>query len=86
MNDAPFEAYIRLVKKDKESGELVLLSGATFKIKKAEDTAYVEQKVGDKKISEFVTDDTGTITTPLKLKFGDYEVTEIKSQKRELCK
>lgn len=79
MNDAPFEAYIRLVKKDKESGELVLLSGATFKIKKAGDTAYVEQKVGDKKISEFVTDDTGTITTPLKLKFGDYEVTEIKA-------
>lgn len=79
MNDAPFEAYIRLVKKDKESGEVVLLSGATFKIKKAGDTAYVEQKVGDKKISEFVTDDTGTITTPLKLKFGDYEVTEIKA-------
>ena len=79
MNDAPFEAYIRLVKKDKESGQIVLLSGVTFRIKKQGDTSYVEQKVGDKKISEFVTDDTGTVTTPLKLKYGDYELTEIKA-------
>lgn len=77
LNDAPFEAYIRLVKKDKESGETVLLSGVTFKIKKAGSDTFVEQKVGDKKISEFITDETGTVTTPLKLKYGEYEVTEI---------
>ena len=107
LNDAPFKAYIRLVKKDMESGETVLLSGVTFRIRKGhsesieseddavEDTAedkaderntetteeysYVEQKVGDQKISEFVTDETGTVTTPLKLKYGDYEVVEIKA-------
>ena len=77
LNDAPFKAYIRLVKKDKESGETVLLSGVTFKIKKAGSDSFVEQKVGDKMISEFVTDETGTVTTPLKLKHGEYEATEI---------
>ena len=96
MNDAPFKAYIRIVKKDAESGEIVLLPGVTFKIRKGhsvkgaesstgtsasadakDNFSYVEQKVGDKKISEFVTDETGTVTTPLKLKYGDYEVVEI---------
>ena len=98
LNDAPFKAYIRIVKKDAESGEIVLLSGITFKIRKGHsaegaesstDTSasaeakdnypYVEQKVGDKKISEFITDETGTVTTPLKLKYGDYEIVEIKA-------
>lgn len=100
LNDAPFMSYIRIVKKDAESGETVLLSGVTFKIRKGHseqskaadagtgssadaggtnDFSYVEQKVGDKKISEFITDKTGTVTTPLKLKYGDYEVVEIKA-------
>lgn len=79
LNDAPFKAYIRFIKKDKESGEIVLLPGVTFKIRKAGTEEYVEQKVGDKRISEFVTDETGTVTTPLMLKYGDYEVTEVKA-------
>lgn len=77
LNDAPFKAYIRIVKKDAESGKIVLLSGATFKIKNVETDAYVEQKVGDKKVSEFITDETGTVTTPLMLKHGSYAVEEI---------
>ena len=79
LNDAPFESYIRFVKKDRESGETVLLPGVTFQIKKAGTDTYVEQKVGDKKVSEFVTDETGTVTTPLKLKYGKYEVAEVKA-------
>lgn len=77
LNDGPFKAYIRFVKKDAETGKTVLLPNVTFKIKKAGTDEYVEQKVGDKKISEFTTDETGTVTTPLKLKYGDYEVEEI---------
>lgn len=79
LNDAPFKAYIRFIKKDKESGETVLLPGVTFKIRKSGTEEYVEQKVGDKRISEFVTDETGTVTTPLMLKYGNYEVVEIKA-------
>lgn len=79
LNDAPFKAYIKLVKKDAETGDIIQLAGATFKIVNAQTGEYVSQKVGGKEISEFVTDETGTITTPLKLKYGEYEVEEIKS-------
>lgn len=80
LNDAPFKAYIRIVKKDKESGETVLLPGVTFKIRKAgTEDDFIEQKVGSEKISEFITDGTGTVTTPLRLKYGEYEVTEIRA-------
>ena len=79
LNDAPFKAYIKIIKKDKESGEIVCVSGATFKIRKAGTEEYVEQKVGDKQISEFTTDETGTVTTPLMIKYGNYEVVEIKA-------
>lgn len=77
FNDAPFKAYIRIVKKDAESGNTVLVPGVTFKIKNTDTGEYVEQKVGNKKISEFTTDETGTITTPLQLKYGNYAVEEI---------
>lgn len=77
FNDGPFKAYIRIVKKDAENGNTVLLPGVTFKIKNTDTDEYVEQKVGDKKISEFTTDETGTITTPLQLKYGNYAVEEI---------
>lgn len=77
FNDGPFKAYIRIVKKDAENGNTVLLPGVTFKIKNTDTDEYVEQKVGDKKVSEFTTDETGTITTPLQLKYGNYVVEEI---------
>ena len=77
FNDGPFKAYIRIVKKDAENGNTVLLPGVTFKIKNMDTDEYVVQKVGDKKISEFTTDETGTITTPLQLKYGNYAVEEI---------
>ena len=77
LNDAPFKAYIRMVKKDAESGNTICLSGVTFKIRNTDTDEYVEQKVGKDKVSEFTTDDSGTITTPLKLKYGNYQVEEI---------
>lgn len=77
LNDAPFKAYIRMVKKDAESGNMICLSGVTFKIRNTDTDEYVEQKVGKDKVSEFTTDDSGTITTPLKLKYGNYQVEEI---------
>lgn len=77
LNDAPFKAYIRIVKKDAESGRTILLPNVTFKIKNTDTDQYVEQKIGDKKISEFTTDETGTVTTPLRMKYGNYEVEEI---------
>lgn len=77
FNDGPFKAYIRIVKKDAENGNTVLIPGVTFKTKNTDTDEYVVQKIGDKKVSEFTTDETGTITTPLQLKYGNYAVEEI---------
>lgn len=77
VNDAPFKAYIRIVKKDAVTGNTVLLAGASFRIKNTETGSYVEQ--GREKTSVFTTDSTGTVTTPLELKYGSYEVEEIKA-------
>ena len=79
FNDAPFTAYIRLIKKDEETGKEVLLPDTTFKIRKIGEEDYLTQKLGDKYITEFKTDESGTVTTPLRLMYGDYEVTEIKA-------
>ena len=77
VNDAPFKAYIRLVKKDAVTGETILVDGASFRIKNTKTGSYVEQ--GREKTSVFATDSTGTVTTPLELKYGSYEVEEIKA-------
>ena len=50
LNDAPFKAYIRMVKKDAESGNTICLSGVTFKIRNTDTDEYVEQKVGKDKV------------------------------------
>lgn len=80
LNDAPFEAYLRMVKKDAISGKTVLLAGTTFKIKNLDSGEYVEQKVGLlNKVSTFTTDETGRVSTPLKLACGHYQLEEIKA-------
>ncbi len=77
FNDAPFETYIKLIKKDEESGKEILLKDTTFKIRKVGQTDFIRQKLGNTYIEEFKTDETGTVMTPLKLMYGDYEVVEV---------
>ena len=79
INNRLAEAYVRLVKKDAQTGKTVLLSDVSFKILNAATGEYVTQKLGDKKVDTFITDETGTVTTPLKLPAGNYEVVEIKT-------
>ncbi len=76
-NDAPFQAYIRLIKKDVDTGEIVLLGGTTFKIRNTDTGEDVTMKVGSTYVSTFTTDESGMVTTPLKLSAGNYEVYEI---------
>ena len=53
FNDGPFKAYIRIVKKDAENGNTVLIPGVTFKIKNTDTDEYVVQKVGLRKSVSF---------------------------------
>lgn len=77
INDAPFKSYVKLVKQD-EDGKTVVLNSATFQIYDESGNAVI-QKVGDKYIDKFTTDESGTVTTPLKLEAGIYTIDEIET-------
>lgn len=80
LNDAPYESYLRIVKKDQESGRTILLAGASFKIKNLDTGEYVKQKIGFLNYqTTFTTDKTGTVSTPLKLASGHYQIEEIQA-------
>jgi hypothetical protein len=77
LNDAPFESYIKLVKKDAKSGELITFSQASFQIYDSEGKV-VKQKIGNTYIDTFTTDETGSVITPLQLPAGKYYIHEVK--------
>lgn len=82
MNDAPFKALVKAVKIDKDTGKTVLLPGTTFKIKNLSTDEYVGQWVFfpvPHYVTEFVTDASGTFTTPNTLMPGKYRLEEIKA-------
>lgn len=106
INNEQLETYVKLVKKDKDTGKIVTLNNATFQIKVAEDIydrgngkilykkgEVIKQKVGSTVYDSFTTnadniivpdnsynnsnDEQGTVTTPLMLEVGSYEISEI---------
>lgn len=78
LNNAPFKAYIQLIKQDADTNANVIFDSAAFQIKDIEGKA-ISQKVGDVHIDTFTTDETGTITTPLMLEAGTYFIHEVKT-------
>lgn len=106
INNEQLETYVKLVKKDKDTGKIVTLNNATFQIKAAEDIydrgngkilykkgEVIKKKVGSTVYDSFTTnadniivpdnsynnsnDEQGTVTTPLMLEVGSYEISEI---------
>ncbi len=75
--EMPYEAYLRIRKLDKSTRKTILQPGASFKIRDLNTNEDVVQKYEGHEISEFKTDETGEVTTPLKLCEGNYEVREI---------
>ena len=76
FNDTPYEAYVKIVKKDSVSGKTILLPGVTFKLYDIANDEYVTQKLGRDRIDTFRTDADGITETPLKIASGDYELRE----------
>lgn len=81
FTDESFKAYIKIIKKDSETGESILKNHASFKIWSYEDEAYVVMKTTDKKgketeIDTFMTDDAGELQTPEPLFPGKYRIDE----------
>ncbi|MDY6034492.1 MAG: SpaA isopeptide-forming pilin-related protein [Bulleidia sp.] len=92
ISNLPKEYYLRLVKKDAETNQIIDYHSAGFKIKD-EMGNYVSQRVGDQVYDTFqtsskldtqypkgtfcISDQLGTITTPLKLAPGKYTLEEV---------
>lgn len=78
--DAAFEAMIKVIKRDKATGQDVALAGTAFKIYDMDDQAYVVQTTitDGKKVQTdtFVTNDEGYLITPETLHYGTYRIEE----------
>ena len=72
-------SYVRLVKKDAETDKTITLSNTTFKILDLSTNETLKQKVGDKTIEEWTTNESGEFVLPLEVKAGSYKLIEIKS-------
>lgn len=72
FNNTLKKSEIKIIKKDAETKKTIPLSGFGFKIRKS-DGSFV---TADKK-AVFYTDNTGTITLPIKLTYGKYQLVEV---------
>ncbi len=72
FNNTLKKSEIKIIKKDVETKKTIPLSGFGFKIRKS-DGSFVTV---DKK-DVFYTDNTGTITLPIKLTYGKYQLVEV---------
>lgn len=76
LNDK-FMSPLKLVKVDSETGKNVLVPGTVFKIKNVDTGLWLSQTTHN--ITEFVTDETGEVLLYDQLRFGNYELYEIKA-------
>lgn len=82
FDDRPFEFLLKIVKKDAQTGNVVLKAGASYQIYDCDRKAYIEQAVHypkEEKIRVFSTNDEGYLVTPGELKSGTYRIEEVKA-------
>lgn len=79
INNRNFTSYVKLEKRDSETGKLITLNNTSFKIKTADTGEYLSQKVADKTYSTWKTSDKGYIQLPLEVKAGNWILEEIES-------
>lgn len=77
VNNAPFKAWLRLIKED-EKGQKITLSHATFKLKD-KDGHFIKQKVGLNEKDQWETNEQGIAVLDNMLVQGEYTICEIKS-------
>jgi len=91
--DPEFEAKLQIVKKDADTGEIIKIEGAGFKVLNVATNTYVEQTIfelnpenpeeiiGSYKTDTFYTDAEGSVTLPETLECGSYKVVEVTAPK-----
>lgn len=82
INDSVLTSYVKIVKKDAETGNIIPVSGIGFMVWDCANNAYVSQKINypsEMTLDIFYTDETGTLMLPNELAYGDYELHEVQS-------
>ncbi len=79
--DEPVEMYLRIVKKDSITKDIVAIEGARFKVWDIENKKFVSQMIypSGQYIDEYETNENGNLILPYKLEAGEYIVYETKS-------
>ena len=81
-NDLPFESYIKIQKKDKESGKYVTYSNTTFSLYKLNEESGIWEiqqcKIGNNYYYEWTTNEDGIARTETKMAAGKYKIEEVK--------
>ena len=79
INNAPYEAFIEIVKKDAETGKVIPAAGIGFKVRNTDTGEYIVQHINyptPTDIDIYYTDVTGKLMMPEKLPYGNYEIIE----------
>lgn len=82
FDDRPFQFFVKIIKKDSQTGRPVLKNSASYKIYDVNAGKYVEMIIRypkEEKISVFQTNEEGYLLTPEQLKSGTYRFEEIKA-------
>lgn len=80
VQDPRDERKLKIVKKDSETGNIIPLSGATFRVWDVAANQYISQTINyptETQINEFVTSSDGTLILPEGLIPGEYELEEV---------
>ena len=82
INDAVKKSFVKIVKKDAETGNIIPVSGIGFKVWECANSEYVSQKINypsEMILDTFYTDESGSLMLPNELAYGDYELHEVQS-------
>lgn len=81
IEDKEIFAPLQVIKLDESTGNVIAASGATFKIvdQDGNDVEFTSYSPNKKIFTEFTTDENGQYTLPEKLKYGKYQLVELKA-------
>ena len=82
LNDAVKKSFVKIVKKDAETGNVIPVSGIGFKVWDCANSEYVSQEIyypSEMILDTFYTDESGSLMLPNELAYGDYELHEVQS-------
>ena len=82
LNDAVKKSFVKIVKKDAETGNVIPVSGIGFKVWDCANSEYISQKIyypSEMILNTFYTDESGSLMLPNELVYGDYELHEVQS-------